>query len=445
MQRSDGADSRIIRIGALVSLMALLFFSACGGGDNATESDLGSPTYELPIGPPTASSLANLQLGKPQSCQDNKDILIDTWYEAYTRPAPPAPKRTFYHVPPSPQWGNGGEAYQDTAKLVKGYSADTLVRNMSFSSLVTTYNTQVTGLNEAGQLRVEDDGSLYIVNNSTLSILQVAPLQEMKELATLALKFEFIDNGQTIERATPRRIVLDADRRQIIVIMTGKFYRRRTENNVVLLTTPPALDEQYESNPISIVGILAIDVSDRARPAIKKEWLIEGNYVTARQVGSRVTLVSSYPISPPQGLMGDKDLVDAVENLQRAYTTLREAQEVTLSLASGETKNTDVATLELVAIYEKIIRSIITTAVSAKDLSTYIPLSYAVLNGRSDPAPLSDYGHLLQPKIVFQYPRLISLSSLDLGTDSIHTLAAMGGGGIVQSSFGPAGKWRRFV
>lgn len=136
----------------------------------------------------------------------------------------------------------------------------------------STTNVQVADVDEVDYLK-NDAKYLYIVSGHTLSILDVYPADSAKILLKIALD---ISESESI-----RNIFLNGDRLMI-------FYNSQTASDVI---SPYgyAPEKSYRDATHALI----IDVSDKQKPVILKDYSIEGYFKDARMIGNFVYLVTS--------------------------------------------------------------------------------------------------------------------------------------------------------
>ena len=141
----------------------------------------------------------------------------------------------------------------------------------SGSSDHSTTNVQVENVDEPDYLK-NDSKYVYIVSQNTLTIIDAYPANSAKIILKVALDIE----SQYIQN-----MFLNDDR---LVI----FYNGQSHDEVI---------PQYEFMPRrsydSVTHALVVDVSDKEKPEILKDYSIDGNFRDARMIGDYVYFVTN--------------------------------------------------------------------------------------------------------------------------------------------------------
>lgn len=136
-------------------------------------------------------------------------------------------------------------------------------------------NTQVQGVDEADI--VKTDGTyIYYLTNEKLTIINTENASQMKEMSTI--KFD--------ETFTPEEIFLNNDK----IIVIGKRYEYdKTERKIGIdedFLYPNYMDKTYTSAKL-------YNVKDKINPTLERTVEVEGDYLTARMIGSNVYIASN--------------------------------------------------------------------------------------------------------------------------------------------------------
>lgn len=136
-------------------------------------------------------------------------------------------------------------------------------------------NTQVQGVDEADI--VKTDGTyIYYLTNEKLTIINTENTSQMKEMSTI--KFD--------ETFTPEEIFLNNDK----IIVIGKRYEYdKTERKIGIdedFLYPNYMDKTYTSAKL-------YNVKDKTNPTLERTVEVEGDYLTARMIGSNVYIASN--------------------------------------------------------------------------------------------------------------------------------------------------------
>lgn len=147
----------------------------------------------------------------------------------------------------------------------------TMLKAESGGSDYSTTNVQVENVDEPDYLK-NDSKYVYIVSHNTLSIIDAYPAESAKIILKIALDIE----SQYIEN-----MFLNEDR---LVI----FYNGQSNDEII---------PQYDFAPIrsyeSVTHALIVDVSDKEKPTILKDYSIDGYFTDARMIGDYVYFVTN--------------------------------------------------------------------------------------------------------------------------------------------------------
>jgi inhibitor of cysteine peptidase len=147
-------------------------------------------------------------------------------------------------------------------------------------------NVQVTGVDEPDFVK-NDARYIYVISGSTLTIVDAYPAAT----ASVVSKTELED--------IPREIFVNGDR--LVLLKTGS-------SEIAISGTSPGTDivqkiaimpprfPYYRSAPVT--HAVFYDISDRMHPKILKDYTIDGDYVSARMIGSTVYLLSRESVYP---------------------------------------------------------------------------------------------------------------------------------------------------
>ena len=136
-------------------------------------------------------------------------------------------------------------------------------------------HTQVQGVDEADL--VQTDGTyIYYLTNEKLTIINTENASQMKEMSTI--KFD--------ETFTPEEIFLNNDK----IIVIGKRYEYdKTARKIGIdedFLYPNYMDKTYTSAKL-------YNVKDKTNPTLERTVEVEGDYLTARMIGSNVYIASN--------------------------------------------------------------------------------------------------------------------------------------------------------
>jgi len=147
----------------------------------------------------------------------------------------------------------------------------TVSKATSGGSDYSTTNVQVENVDEPDYLK-NDSKYVYIVSHNTLSIIDAYPAESAKIILKIALDIE----SQYIEN-----MFLNEDR---LVI----FYNGQSNDEII---------PQYDFTPVrsyeSVTHALIVDVTDKGKPIILKDYSIDGYFTDARMIGDYVYFVTN--------------------------------------------------------------------------------------------------------------------------------------------------------
>ncbi len=160
----------------------------------------------------------------------------------------------------------------------------------------STTNTQVAGVDEADYVK-NDGNTIYVLNGQSLVVLDAWPVEELNEIARVALPAE------------PRRMFLAEDR-LIVYLRVG------------VETGEETCTYGYECRSSSETGgtlVHIYDVSQPALPVLLKEYQFSGSYLASRRIGDAV--FSVVHDRDAAGLPGADLSVDAAtpDSLEQQY------------------------------------------------------------------------------------------------------------------------------
>lgn len=135
----------------------------------------------------------------------------------------------------------------------------------------STTNVQVANVDEPDYLK-NDSKYVYIVSQNTLSIIDAYPAESAKLILKIALDIE----SQYIEN-----MFLNEDR---LVI----FYNGQSDEEII-----PQFDFIPRRSYSSVTHALIVDVSDKEKPTILKDYSIDGYFRDARMIGDYAYFVTN--------------------------------------------------------------------------------------------------------------------------------------------------------
>ena len=251
----------------------------------------------------------------------------------------------------------------------------------------------------------------------------------MREHATLPLKLSLKYEGRAVGYAYPQGLFLDSARKQLLVVMSGYL-----QTDASVAPNKDIAGSGIAMPSSSITGVLVIDVSDVSKPAVVREFIVEGNYNQTRRVENRLSLVTTAPLVLPASLANNQKFFDAVDSLRKSESLLGLMEKDDTQGKSDNLNSVEAATRELVANYKKKIHAFIMDAVNGQDWASLTPRVYTVADNKTEANSLFDCGNIYQPRILSNQPETLSVSSLDLESNTFKTASAFSGGGIVYAS-----------
>jgi len=135
----------------------------------------------------------------------------------------------------------------------------------------STTNVQVQNVDEADYLK-NDSKYVYIVSQNTLSIIDAYPAEDAKLVLKIALDIE----SQHIQN-----MFLNEDR---LVI----FYNGQSDEEII-----PQFDFMPRHSYSSVTHALIVDVSDKEKPTILKDYSVDGHFRDARMIGDYAYFVTN--------------------------------------------------------------------------------------------------------------------------------------------------------
>jgi len=169
-------------------------------------------------------------------------------------------------------------AMAESAGVAKGDSLT--VRSASAGSTDhSTTNVQVAGVDEPDF--VKNDGKyIYVISGQTLAIVDAYPAAS----ASVVSKTDIGD--------TPQDIFIDGNR--LVLFTTGTEDVETAVSGSSAVPAGKVATMPYypyrSSNPVT--HAVFYDISDRAHPKVLKDYMIDGDYIDARLIGSNMYLVT---------------------------------------------------------------------------------------------------------------------------------------------------------
>jgi len=153
--------------------------------------------------------------------------------------------------------------------------SDGVSKSESGGSNYSTTNVQVKNVDEPDYIK-NDSKYVYIVSKNTLSIIDAYPAEDAKVILKIALDIE----SQYIQN-----MFLNDDR---LVI----FYNGQSDDELI-----PQFDFIPRRSYSSVTHALIVDVSDKEKPTIIKDYSIDGYFRDARMIGDYAYFVTTSNIN----------------------------------------------------------------------------------------------------------------------------------------------------
>ena len=164
-----------------------------------------------------------------------------------------------------------GVMFAEDSAVMSPESVQTTSKVESGGSDYSTTNVQVQNVDEPDYLK-NDSKYVYIVSQNTLSIIDAYPAENAKVILKIALDIE----SQYIQN-----MFLNDDR---LVI----FYNGQSDDEII-----PQFDFIPRRSYSSVTHALIVDVSDKEKPTILKDYSIDGNFRDARMIGNYAYFVTN--------------------------------------------------------------------------------------------------------------------------------------------------------
>ncbi len=161
------------------------------------------------------------------------------------------------------------------APAVEPRPSDGLSKVESGGTDYSTTNVQVKNVDEPDYIK-NDSKYVYIVSKNTLSIIDAYPAEDAKVILKIALDIE----SQYIQN-----MFLNDDR---LVI----FYNGQSNDEII-----PQFDFIPRRSYSSVTHALIVDVSDKEKPTILKDYSIDGHFRDARMIGDYAYFVTNSNIN----------------------------------------------------------------------------------------------------------------------------------------------------
>ncbi len=152
-----------------------------------------------------------------------------------------------------------------------GVPSTTITKVESGGTDYSTTNIQVANVDEPDYIK-NDSKYVYIVSRNTLTIVDAYPAEDAKMILKIALDIE----SQYIQN-----MFLNEDR---LVI----FYNGQSDDEII-----PQFDFIPRRSYSSVTHALIVDVSDKEKPIILKDYSIDGNFRDARMIGNYAYFVTN--------------------------------------------------------------------------------------------------------------------------------------------------------
>ena len=161
--------------------------------------------------------------------------------------------------------------FSEDSAVMSPESVQTTSKVESGGTEYSTTNVQVQNVDEPDYLK-NDSKYVYIVSQNTLTIIDAYPAENAKVILKIALDIE----SQYIQN-----MFLNDDR---LVI----FYNGQSEDEII-----PQFDFIPRRSYSSVTHALIVDVSDKEKPTILKDYSIDGHFRDARMIGDYAYFVTN--------------------------------------------------------------------------------------------------------------------------------------------------------
>ncbi len=360
--------------------LALVATAACNGGNN----------------PPPPASAGDLQVDTPAarvalrpiaSCDELRDTFLDNWVEQML-----VTYRPFGPIVTLPA------VLEDTAVTNAPVAA---VDNAAGAAptrspdIVGQTNLQVAGVDEADFIKADSDGNLYIAQHDKLVIADAFPPQPtMPTLATIEL------DGQV-----SGVYLYETESEKLAIAVVTPDYR-----NVAPAEDIAAVSTWFDWR--SKTDLVIIDVSDPADPVVQRRLRLDGSLVSSRRVGSQIHLVQSFWLSAFNALSGDR-LNTLFEDYRRAYNA---EDDMRMQQLRDE------------------VRGIMAGRLDFGEAQGLLPTWRSIENGVEQTPQTMSCESVYAPDVDLNHNQLLVVSSIDLGSDPVKRVAALGSGWIVHAT-----------
>ena len=163
------------------------------------------------------------------------------------------------------------ESMEAQVPAVKPFLSEGVSKTGSGEIDYSSTNVQVTNVDEPDYLK-NDSKYVYIVSQNTLSIINAHPAESAKLVLKIALDIE----SQHIQN-----MFLNDDR---LVI----FYNGQSDEEII-----PQFDFIPRRSYNSVTHALIVDVADKEKPTILKDYSIDGHFRDARMIGDYTYFVTN--------------------------------------------------------------------------------------------------------------------------------------------------------
>ncbi len=409
MDRAErGKTFKQAKVWLLAAMLALM--AACNSGGDSNGSGNGAGDDNIGVAPAAGGELISdppplsggsgdttggsptlnggvqntlLKLTATASCEDYKNYLTESLFKMYTQPVVitaggvvvdasttgmPAPTPA-----PAPTPGGGASASTGSSAAPTGVSGT---------------NNQEAGVDEADIVKTDSQGNFYIIHNSLLIIARGYPPSKLQELGRLDLQ----TGGRVtlfLDEAGKRLLILDDQPRYIML------------GDLAPGPLPPMPVKGWNSR------LLFVDISEPAKPQVRKAMTFDGSLLHARMVQQRVHLVSRFNTPPPAAL----STAEFQALLQKYFTLLQNPPS-----ADNDPQ---------LAVALKAIHDYIAAAVQATPDGELLPHLVLEENGLSTLLPVVECAAIDKPQVIVG-SGLQVLSSLDIDGANLQSLAVTG-------------------
>lgn len=325
----------------------------------------------------TETPVAKVALKQAANCEDLKQKFVDNWVENLL----------------------DNQRFIDVINV----SSDGLITNESAGDAstgipvsapddVSQTNVQEAGVDEADRVKADSQGNLYIAQHDKLIIADAFPPQSMSIQSTLPLAG-----------------------------LVSGIYLSEADQVIAALVTP-VIDVITPSSTANVIApyipwhqktdLVLVDVSDAAKPVIGKRIRLDGQLISSRRVDSKIIMVQSYYLN---SLINTQN-----PSIQRRLNDYRQAF---LDDNASQMEGLQAA-----------IRRLVANGLDFKQVRDLLPRWQVLIDNAEQSSGLLACEDVFMPDIDLNHNQLLTVTSIDLASDAIQRIAAIGSGWITYAS-----------